>query len=557
MTEPSLQPSLLDVGLPLSQVCFVVVDLETTGAGPQAAITEIGAVKARGGEILGEFQTLVDPEQHIPASISVLTGITDAMVAGRPTMAAVLPSFLAWSEGCVLVAHNASFDIGFLKRACAQLDYEWPGNQVVDTVALARQALLRDEVRNFKLGTLAAHFHTSVEPNHRALSDARATLDVLHGLLERVGNLGVSTLVDLQEFTGRVSPERRRKRVMAQGLPHAPGVYRFYADLPDRSGAVRRQVLYVGKSRDIASRVRTYFTAAETRARMDEMVRLASGVEATVCRTVLEAEILELRLIAAHSPPYNRRSKYPQRQVWLKLTDEPFPRLSVVRDRPDSVRLGPLSRRALADEAALAIYEAFPLRQCAQRISPSKASPSCALAELGRCPAPCRQAVTPGEYAPVADGVREVLAGDLRPVLEAARRRLSALVAEERFEEAGQVAARVEALRAALRRGFRIGSLWDCPQVVAAYPNGREWEIHVIRRGRLAAAAKARPGENPLAVAEAAVLVADSGEAKPLAEETERIADWLERPGVRLVSIDGEWAWPIHCQVASLAAALA
>ncbi|HAM44964.1 MAG TPA: endonuclease, partial [Propionibacteriaceae bacterium] len=188
MSSPILQPRLTDLGEPLNAVTFCVVDLETTGGGPEATITEIGAVKVRGGEVSGEFQTLVNPQVHIPAMIAVLTGITDQLVATAPKLPQVLPSFLEFSAGCVLVAHNARFDVGFLKRACAQLDYPWPEPEVIDTVALARQSLLRNEVPNVKLGTLAAYFRTAVTPNHRALDDARATVDVLHALLERVGN---------------------------------------------------------------------------------------------------------------------------------------------------------------------------------------------------------------------------------------------------------------------------------------------------------------------------------------------------------------------------------
>ena len=208
--------------------------------------------------------------------------------------------------------------------------------------------LLRDEVPNVKLSTLAAHFRATTTPNHRALSDARATVDVLHGLLERIGNLGAGTIEDLFEFTRRVSPERRAKRGLAKGLPAAPGIYQFIAELAGPDGRSRRQVLYVGKSRNLRKRVATYFTAAETRPRIDEMVRIATGVETTVCRTPLEADVLELRLIAAHSPRYNRRSKFPERQVWLKLTVEPFPRLSIVRaiGADAAAYFGPFRRQA-------------------------------------------------------------------------------------------------------------------------------------------------------------------------------------------------------------------
>ena len=107
---------------PLHEVTFVVVDLETTGGDRTAdAVTEIGAVKVRGGEVLGEFATLVDPGRDIPPAVVSITGITEAMVVDAPRVDAVLPAFLEFCRGCVLVAHNAPFDIGFLRAACERL----------------------------------------------------------------------------------------------------------------------------------------------------------------------------------------------------------------------------------------------------------------------------------------------------------------------------------------------------------------------------------------------------------------------------------------------------
>lgn len=553
MSSSLFQPQLSDLGEPLSAVTFCVVDLETTGSGTEDTITEFGAVKVRGGEVLGEFQTLVNPNVHIPAMIAVLTGITDRMVATAPPLAAVLPSFLEFAAGCVLVAHNARFDVGFLKRACDTLGYTWPQPAVIDTVALARQALLRNEVPNVKLGTLAAHFNTAVTPNHRALDDARATVDVLHGLLERVGSLGVDTLPDLAEFLHRVSPQRRAKRTLAKNVPAAPGVYQFVADLVAADGNRRRQVLYVGKSRNLRTRVASYFTASETRPRMEEMIRIATAVETTVCRTPLEADVLELRLIAAHSPRYNRRSKFPERQQWLKLTREPYPRLSIVRTISDDGAgyLGPFRRRAAAEEVQVAIYSAFPLRQCTTRLSTTSPSPACALADMGRCAAPCQAAITPDEYAHVVTGVQSVLDGDLPAVLDAARPPLRRYIEAQRYEEAGMLTTRLEELSRALLRHHRLAALARCPQLVAAKAVDQDWEIHVVRHGRLAGAAVARPGDSPLAIAESAVTSAEwvaapiGPQPAALIEETERIADWLETPGVRLIDIDGEWSWPI------------
>ncbi len=551
-----LQPALDDVGQLLADTTFVVVDLETTGGSAESAITEIGAVKVRGGEVLGEFQTLVNPCAHIPAFIAVLTGITDQMVAASPRIDTVLPSFLEFARGSVLVAHNARFDVGFLQRNAAALGLPWPGFPVVDTVALARHALLRDEVPNCKLSTLAAHFHATTDPEHRALADARATVDVLHALLERVGSLGVSTLDDLQEFTRKVSPQRRAKRVWASRLPEQPGVYCFVVDHQEASPP-RREVLYVGKSVNIRARVRSYFTASETRPRMEEMVRIATGVEAHPCATPLEAEVRELRLIQSHQPHYNRRSRRQDRLVWIRLTREAFPRLSVVRTlhEGDDAFLGPFTSRADADEACRAIQEAFRLRQCTVRLSRTRPTPSCALLGMHRCCGPCELGEAAAGYPALVEDARVGLGTDVRAVVAALSARTARLADQERFEEAETCTRRLSTYLAASARLQRVRSLAACPEIVAASPRADlpgAWHLHVIRHARLCGAATTRPDESPRAVARDLVRTAETVLPDPhglpacTIEEAERVAAWLEAPGTRLLDIDGEWAWPLH-----------
>ena len=545
----ALQASFDDLGTHLSQITFCVVDLETTGGAETDMITEIGAVKVRGGEVLGEFQTLVNPKAHIPPLIAVLTGITNQMVATAPGLRQVLPSFLAFAHGAVIVAHNAPFDVGFLRRACDAADYPFPRWPVVDTAALARQILLRDEVSNCRLATLARHFHTAIAPNHRALTDAQATVEVFHGLLERVGNLGVHTIEDLGEFTRRVSPQRRAKRTWAAGLPAAAGVYLFVAEHDEQ-----RHILYVGKSRNIRARVRNYFTAAEKRARIDEMVRLATGVEAVPCVTQLQADVTELRLIGRHAPRYNRRSKFPERIQWIKITEEPFPRLSVVRVIRDdgATYFGPFSRRQSAEDVALAIYDGFPNRQCTPRLSVTTPISACALADMARCVAPCDGTISRDGYREVVEAVRTALSVDARSAVLGVQERLRRLVNQQRFEEAAIIRRRLETLTRTAVRFHRIRSLAGCAEIVAARKVDLDWEIHVIRYGRLAGAGLATPREVPQAVAREVRATAETVP-KPLdplpaagIEETERIADWLEQPGTRLIDITGDWMWPIH-----------
>ena len=221
------QRSFDELGRPLRDLTFCVVDLETTGGSPTSGsmITEIGAVKVRGGEVLGEFQTLVDPGTEIPPFIAVLTGITNAMVTGAPRIESALPAFLEFAAGSVLVAHNAPFDVGFLQHFAALQQRPWPRFEVVDTARLARKVVTRDDAPNCKLSSLARLFGATTTPNHRALADARATVDVLHGLMGRLGGQGVHTLEELQTFTSRVTAAQRKKRHLAEGLPHSPGVY--------------------------------------------------------------------------------------------------------------------------------------------------------------------------------------------------------------------------------------------------------------------------------------------------------------------------------------------
>lgn len=534
------QASFDDLGRPLRDITFCVVDLETTGGSAHTCgITEIGAVKVRGGEVLGEFQTLVNPDEAIPAYIQVLTGITDAMVVEAPRIAEALPSFLEFAHGCVLVAHNAPFDVGFLKAAARRLDMAWPRHEVIDTAVLARRALLREEVRNVKLATLAAHFGATSTPNHRALSDARATVDVLHGIFERLGSLGVQTFEETAEFTAKVSAQQRRKRYLADSVPDAPGVYLF-RDAKD-------EVLYVGTSKRLRTRVRSYFTKAETRSRIGEMINLAARVETVVCATALEARVREVRLIAAHRPPYNRRSKFPERQSWLKLTREPWPRVSVVRtvaaDGADYI--GPFRGQNDAKQALTAIHDVFKIRQCTGRLPLVPRGSACALAEMGHCLSPCDGAVSADAYGAEVARVRTAMTADSGDVVDALLMRMTALADAERFEDAAMWRDRLAALLRGAARTHRLRELTAEPEIVAAAPCASGWEMHVIRHGRLVAAGIwdrridhhswlesllatagcVEPGTDPLGAA--------------TIEETELLRQWLAAEGTRLVR--GQW----------------
>jgi DNA polymerase III subunit epsilon len=542
------QASFDELGRPLREATFCVVDLETTGgsAADGAGITEIGAIKVSGGEVVAEFQTLVNPQTQIPAFIAVLTGITDHLVADAPTVGEVLPSFLEFARGSVLVAHNAPFDVGFLRHYAVEHALEWPAFEVVDTARLARRVLTRDDAPNCKLSTLARVFRSPTTPVHRALDDARATVHVLHGLFERLGPLGVQTLEELHTFSSRVSPEQRKKRHLAEQLPHAPGVYLF-RDHRDR-------VLYVGTSKDIRTRVRTYFTASETRSRMGEMVGLAESVVGIECATALEAAVRELRLIKEHKPRYNRRSRHPERAHWLKVTVEPWPRLSLVRQVLDdgATYLGPFGSRRVAERAAAALHEAFPIRQCKDRIPRDPRGSACVLAEMGRCVSPCDGSVGADPYAALVERLRQAVLADPGEVVGAVEAKMTRLSGDCRYEDAAVHRDRLTAFVRAAARRQRLVALTRCAELVAARRNDTgAWEVHVVRHGRLAAAgvipSGAHAGDWVAALrAGAETVVAGPGPAPAATpEESEKILRWLESPGIRLVHLDGEWSCPV------------
>ncbi|HIU33587.1 MAG TPA: PolC-type DNA polymerase III [Candidatus Pullichristensenella excrementigallinarum] len=179
-------------GRDLETCAFVVLDFETTGLNPSAdEIIEIGAVRIENGEEVSEFSQLIRPGRAIPEKVVELTGITPAMLADQPTIREVLPAFWNFLQGAVLVAHNASFDLAFLRRACKRENL--PLNApVLDTLALARNQY--PELRNHKLGTVCKHLNVSLKDAHRAVHDARATGLVL---LRSLAELGAKKLRDI------------------------------------------------------------------------------------------------------------------------------------------------------------------------------------------------------------------------------------------------------------------------------------------------------------------------------------------------------------------------
>lgn len=530
MTSRPRQASFEELGTPLHEVTFCVLDLETTGgSAADCAITEIGAVKVRGGEILGTFQTLVDPGAAIPPQIVLLTGITQTMVINAPRIETVLPTFAEFVGSSVIVGHNVRFDLSFLDAAADRLGYrKFSANDSVDTAALARR-LVRSEVRNLRLATLAAHFRSPTPPIHRALDDATATMHVLHSLLERAGTIGVTALEDLLTLPTAKGASEYRKIHLARDLPRQPGVYLF----KDRTG----DVIYVGKARNLRTRVSSYFYG-DTRRTIATMLKELAEVDHRVCAGDLEAGVTELRLIGAHRPRHNRRSKPPKASHWLTLTDEAHPRLSITRTvHPGSLlTLGPFRRRASAELVMTAVWDSVPIRRCTGKAGsrPSR----CAPAQIGVAACPCDGTLPPEAYRPIVDRLVSAAARGADVLLDPLVIRVEALAAEARFEEAAWARDRHRALVRALERG----RAWNALQAAGRIEAERDGERVVIDHGRLVAAWRgtdvpllpplAASGEEPVAPSVTA------------AEEADLIWKWLTDEATRLRNVSGALVLP-------------
>ena len=530
----AFQPSFDDLSTPLFEVTFCVLDLETTGGSPVSCeITEIGAVKYRGGELIGTFQTLVDPGLPIPPSITVLTGITQAMVIEAPPIATALPSLLEFIGDAVIVGHNIRFDLSFLNASAMRLGYGRLGNKSADTAGLARR-LVRSEVRNLRLQSLAAHFRSPTTPNHRALEDARATAHVFHALLERAGSLGVTNLDDLLQLpTARGSAHYSKIR-LTEELPRRPGVYIF----KDRDG----RPIYVGKAANLRARVRQYFYG-DTRKSVADLMNELDSIEHQVCDTLLEAEVTEIRLIHAHRPRHNRRSRPPKTSHFVKLTDETYPRLSVVRTLKEDglTYLGPFRSKRAADDVVLALWDALPIRRCRSR-SGSRTG-KCAAAQMGLASCPCDGSLDPKIYARVVDQLVCGLHDSPLLLLERLTERMARLSHEQRYEEAAWTRDRHDALVRALRKRWEWQALTGAGWIEIEHADGT---TAVIDHGALV---ETRPaGEPPrlrnrLPEPVSVSVVAPSVEAS---EEVSIIWRWLESNQVRLVECTGTLSYPLQ-----------
>ena len=532
-----MQRTFDDLGTPLSDVTFCVLDLETTGGDRNNdVITEIGAIKVRGGHSLGTFQTLINPGRAIPPLITILTGISDAMVMPAPRIEQVLPSLLEFCRDTVIVGHNIRFDVAFLNAALARSQRPALANTAIDTLALARR-LVRDEVPDCRLGTLASRFRLDHKPNHRALDDALATADLLHMLLERAAAFGVLGFDDLQLLPKIGGHPQVAKLKLTNHLPRTPGVYLFHD--------ARGEVLYVGKATNLRQRVRSYF-GSEDRRKIGPMLREAHRISHVETPDPLTAGVLELRYIQQLKPRYNKQGTTWDKYCYVRLTtEEAWPRLTISKDpKPLGLQLGPLPSRTMANLVIEAIQSSVPLRRCTAKLGrnfvAAPGAPKCTAAQLGLAECPCSGTADTERYATAVDMVTRGLTGSPDVLLGPLRERMLHLARMHRFEEAAGVRDRAQALAGAIRRQRMIDHLRRAERVELTI-DGIRFEFD---HGRLLHSGHA--GELSLGLPLGAPDAVSLERAMPrhAVDETLCIARYLDSCAsrVELHECSGEWA---------------
>ena len=520
------QRSFEELGTPLAEVTFCVVDLETTGGSPaDHAITEVGALKVRLGEAVGTFQTLVDPGEPVPAFVRLLTGITDEMLIDAPPIETVLPAFLEFLGGSVFVAHNARFDASFLDAALVRCGYGRLGNQVVDTARLARK-ILAGEVPNHRLQTLATYLRCAHRPCHRAFADVLATTDVLHYLIERAAGFGVTTLEDLLAMSATRMDGTFSKIDLCHDLPKGPGVYRFLGS----SG----ETLYVGKAADVRSRVRSYFYG-DPRRRMRDLLKETQRVDVERYDSTLEAEVAEARAIALEKPPYNRRGK--RTGTWYVKIDHRarVPRVSPVRvpKEDHALYIGPLTSLKTARALLDSIRDALPVHRCSD---PARCG-GCAFAQMGMC-----AGEEAGQHREVLRRIAIAVGCDPGLILGSLHERMSALARRERYEEAAEVRSRAALLEGTLATRSEMQALLDARSLTLTDERRVWWIAH----GQLVAAADAGE-ELPPAIPGARGFTHVGAFWPPGPHREARvIASWIRRNAatLRILEVEGTWSMP-------------
>lgn len=423
--------------IPFEEAEYCIFDFETTGmSGRQDKVIEIGMVKIRNGKIAETFSSFINPGRPIPYFITKLTGITNADVENAPFFDEVFNRMKEFIGDAVLIAHNLSFDHSFLKHECVNAELEFPSNDAVCTLRLARK--IYPHFPSKSLGNLTKSLKIRHRDIHRGLGDSMATAKILLRMfptLREEHNIDtVSDLVSFQNLPASSKPYRIIKKKLLDDfskIPDQPGVY-FYKN-------TRNEIIYIGKAKSLKERLNNYFSSNAIRKAKD-IVRKASGLEFHTTNSELTALIAEAELIKTHNPKQNKMLKKYPRSYFLKLTlTHNFPSLEVTSsfDFDGNDYYGPYSNRDTAKILKEIVDKTFQIRECS--LKEFNKGRRCYLADIERCLAPCVEKNISQHYKNELLNINEFLCGHNQSAVDRLLNRMKELSAQQKFEEAAQI----------------------------------------------------------------------------------------------------------------------
>lgn len=519
---------------------FVVVDTETTGTRvANDRLIEVAAVKVRGGVVVDTFEHLINPQRSVPRRIMQLTGISTAMVFDEPPAAHVLPRLLDFLGDDVLVAHNLSFDLRFLNAELDRLGRPPLSQPTLCTLRLARRLL--PGLRSKGLSHLINFYGLTVEQRHRALGDARATVQVLQHFFKQLAfEHGMETVEEVLHF------QHRRYADIQQGPAHLQQIRADVLPLvPARPGVYfmkdkRGSIIYIGKAKSLHNRVRSYFTGIEGHPpHTRELVNTLRAVEWTETGSELAALLMESHLIKQHMPKFNRAQRRYRNRPFIRLdTTHAAPRITLSRYVLDdgAEYFGPLGGRRQGELVVDVINRFFKLRECDDETY--RMGRRCLYAGIGRCMAPCEGGAPAMAYADEVEQVRAFLTGQDRSVLAVLEAEMKAAGAAMEYEQAAEYRDWLQRLERMMARQEAVAAPVLDHNAVLVHPGQAEGtaQLFFIRFGRLAGTAVVpetpEPGEATALRGRLAELF-DPGLERPAryfkreVEEVRLLAHWL------------------------------
>jgi len=368
---------------------YVVIDVETTGHDPHKnRITEIAYVLVEGGEIIKEYSSLVNPHQFIPHFIAKMTGISNEMAFKAPEASTVMKHIadILDNKNVIFVAHNVSFDFNFVQSSLAREGYNFPSVPRLCTYKLAKNLLPAEQKKN--VGALAQYFDIKIKNRHRAFDDAKATALILIEFLEMLEKKhDLSEIEEVLSFHDRRNNNHRLKNNVSKefqdkikSLPEGPGIYKFYDE--------GKNIIYLGKSKNIQSRVRSYFAVGSLKTRKElELYNCIKDVGYEDTNSELSALLLENKLIKEYQPYFNKKQKKTSKYPFIKLTvSEMFPKIYITEniDNDGADYFGPFRNVTLAEQLIKIIDDNFKLIKCTN-YSSHKQCDNCIYNKLNQC----------------------------------------------------------------------------------------------------------------------------------------------------------------------------